>query len=39
MMGEGREKSIRECHSYEVAIANGLLVAGQASASSSCGLF
>ena len=29
MMGEGREKRVRECHSYEVAVDNGLLVAGQ----------
>lgn len=29
MMGEGREKRIRECHSYEVAVDNGLLVVGQ----------
>jgi L-lactate utilization protein LutC len=29
MMGEGREKRIRACHSFEVATDNGLLVAGQ----------
>lgn len=29
MMGEGREKRVRECHSYEVAVDNGLLVVGQ----------
>ena len=29
MMGEGREKKIRECHSFEVAVDNGLLVLGQ----------
>jgi transposase len=29
MMGEGREKRVRECHSYEVAIDNDLLVVGQ----------
>ncbi len=29
MMGEGREKRVRECHSYEVAVDNSLLVAGQ----------
>jgi transposase len=29
MMGEGREKRIRECHSFEVAVDNGLLVVGQ----------
>jgi transposase len=29
MMGEGREKRVRECYSYEVAVDNGLLVAGQ----------
>ncbi len=29
MMGEGREKGIRECHSFEVATDNGLLVVGQ----------
>lgn len=34
MMGEGREKGIRECHALEVAVDNGLLVAGQ---SSNCG--
>jgi transposase len=34
MMGEGREKQVRECHSYEVAIDNGLLVAGQTSQSN-----
>jgi transposase len=31
MLGEGREKRIRECHSFEVAADNGLLVAGQRS--------
>lgn len=30
MMAEGREKAIRECHSFEVAVAGGLVVAGQA---------
>jgi transposase len=34
MMGEGREKRIRECHSYEVAVDNGLLVVGQTCQSS-----
>ena len=34
MMGEGREKRVRECHSFEVAIDNGLLVAGQTSQSA-----
>ena len=34
MMGEGREKSVRECHSYEVATDNGLLVATHVTASS-----
>jgi len=29
MMGEGREKKIREGHSFEVAVDNGLLVVGQ----------
>jgi transposase len=29
MMGEGREKRIRECHSFEVAVDNALLVVGQ----------
>lgn len=29
MMGEGREKRVRECHSFEVAVDNGLLVVGQ----------
>lgn len=29
MMGEGREKRVRPCHSFEVAVDNGLLVAGQ----------
>ncbi len=29
MMGEGREKRVRECHSLEVAMDNGLIVAGQ----------
>jgi transposase len=29
MMGEGREKNIRECHAFEVAVDNGLLVVGQ----------
>jgi transposase len=29
MMGEGREKRIHECHSFEVAVDNGLLVVGQ----------
>jgi hypothetical protein len=29
MMGEGREKRIRPCHSFEVAADNGLLVTGQ----------
>jgi hypothetical protein len=28
MMGEGREKKVRECHSFEVAADNGLIVAG-----------
>ena len=31
MMGEGREKKIREGHSFEVAVDNGLLVVGQTS--------
>jgi transposase len=30
MMGEGREKRIRECHSFEIAVDNDLLVVGQA---------
>jgi len=34
MMGEGREKSIRECHALEAAIDNELLVVGQ---SNNCG--
>lgn len=34
MMGEGREKHVRECHSYEVAVDNGLLVTGQTSQSN-----
>lgn len=29
MMGEGRQKKLRECHSYDVATDNGLLVAAQ----------
>jgi hypothetical protein len=29
MMGEGREKKVRECHSWEVAVDQGLLVAAQ----------
>jgi transposase len=29
MMGEGREKKIRECHSWEVVTDNGMLVVGQ----------
>jgi transposase len=29
MMGEGREKGIRECHAFEVAVDNELLVVGQ----------
>lgn len=29
MMAEGREKQIRECHSFEAAVDEGLLVAGQ----------
>jgi transposase len=29
MMAEGREKRIRECYSFEVAVDSGLLVAGQ----------
>jgi transposase len=29
MMGEGREKRIHECHSFEAAVDNGLLVVGQ----------
>lgn len=29
MMGEGREKKIRECHSWEIAVDNELVVAGQ----------
>lgn len=28
MMGEGREKGIRQCHSFEIATDNGLIVAG-----------
>ncbi len=28
MMSEGREKGIRQCHSFEVAVDNGLIVAG-----------
>jgi transposase len=31
MMGEGREKKIRECHSFEVAVDHELLVVGQTS--------
>lgn len=31
MMGEGRQKSIRECHAFEAATDNGLLVVGQSS--------
>jgi hypothetical protein len=34
MMGEGREKRVRECHSYEVTIDNDLLVVGQTSQSN-----
>jgi transposase len=34
MMPEGREKSIRECHAFEAAIDNELLVVGQ---STNCG--
>lgn len=34
MMGEGRQKSVRECHSFEVATDNGLLVAAQTSQSA-----
>ena len=34
MMGEGREKRVRECHSFEIAMDNGLLVAGQTSQSA-----
>jgi transposase len=34
MMGEGREKNIRECHAFEVAVDNGLLVVGQSSNSA-----
>jgi transposase len=33
MMPEGREKKIRECHSFAVATDNGLLVAAETSAS------
>jgi transposase len=33
MMGEGRSKRVRECHSFEVAVDNGLLVVGQTSQS------
>ncbi len=29
MMAEGRDKKIRECHSFEVAVDHGLLVVGQ----------
>jgi hypothetical protein len=29
MMGEGREKNIRECHAFEVAVDNELVVVGQ----------
>ena len=29
MMGEGRQKQIKECHSFEVGVDNGLLVAGE----------
>ena len=29
MMGEGREKRVRECHSFEVVVDNELLVVGQ----------
>jgi transposase len=35
MMGEGRNKKIQECHSFEVAADNGLLVAAQTSQSAS----
>ena len=34
MMGEGREKNIRECYAFEVAVDNGLLVVGQTSNSA-----
>ena len=34
MMGEGREKHVREGHAFEVAVDNGLLVAGQSSNSA-----
>lgn len=34
MMGEGREKDVRECHSFEAGVDNGLLVLGQ---STNCG--
>jgi transposase len=34
MMGEGRERNIRECHAFEVAVDNGLLVAGQSTNSN-----
>jgi hypothetical protein len=35
MMGEGRNKKIQECHSFEAAVDNGLLVAAQTSQSLS----
>ena len=35
MMGEGREKRIRECHAFEVAVDNELLVVGQSTNSGS----
>lgn len=31
MMGEGRQKRVQPCHSFEVAVDQGLLVAGQTS--------
>ena len=31
MMCEGREKAIRQCHSFEIAVDNGLIVAGGSS--------
>lgn len=34
MMSEGRARQVRECHAWEVAIDNGLLVAGQTTQSN-----
>ena len=35
MMGEGREKNVRECHSYEVVVDNRQIVVGQTTSEGS----